>query len=319
MPSICPKCGFNSSDPENCLKCGINFEGYKHFLEHHKAESTQWATRNSTKLQTREAEIAKIAPPSDPKQNPLNPFLKSGPGGLEFLNTTGVLYVKQQEDAFRIVTGWQTLNHYNIVSEDGTILGQLAERDRGVLSRWFFKDRRPLQIDIYDSQGTLVAEIWRPWFFIFSQLFIYSAGRTKLYGVVKRRWSWWLPQYDLCKGLGAIFAHLKCPAFGTSDMGGFLVGNRDYEIYDRSGRKTSSAIIRKLNGIIQRIFTDEDTYCVQMPDPWTFDEKLIILCAAISIDFDSFERPKSLIGRGSGFSLFGFNAFGGGNSNNNNN
>jgi uncharacterized protein YxjI len=274
---LCPKCGFNSADPQNCPKCGINFEGYKNFKEHQK----------------------NISMTVSPAQLPAQVF---DGAGLNFLREATRLFVKQQEDALRIVTGWQTLNHYVIMDGDGQTYALLAERDQGflyMLLRHFFRNRRSLIIDIFDQSGAVMAQLKRPFFWFFSDMYVYDASGSRLFGVVKRRFSFWLPQYSLCPSQGFPFGSLKCPFIGGATIGGAFMGNRNYDVYDNSGQKTGASIMRVWNGLM-RIFTDEDTYCVQLTEKFTLEQKLLILAAAVSIDFDSYEGNSNLIDEGAG-------------------
>jgi len=289
----CPKCGFESPDPQNCTKCGINFEGYTKFLQHHSQPPVA----------------------ASKAQMPAHAF---GASGLGFLKAATTLFVKQKEDTLRIVTGWQTLNHYSIMDSEGQTLALLADRDQGffsMVSRHFFRNRRSLIIDIFDPSGTPMAQLTRPFFWFFSDMYVYDSSGINFFGVVKRRFSFWLPEYDLCPPQGLPFGHLKCPFIGGATILGAIAGNRNYEVYDPSGRKTGASIMRVWNGLM-RIFSDEDTYCVELAGNWTPEQKLVILAAAVTIDFDSFEGNKSLIAEGT--SVAGVASMLGGNQNNNN-
>ena len=269
---LCPKCGFNATDPENCPQCGVNFSGYKSFLEHHQVLATVGILQ-----------------------------------GLSFLKDASTLFVKQQEDALRIVTGWQSLNHYAIMDSDGRTLALLAERDQGFSSmifRHFMRNRRSLIIDIFDGAGQVIAQLNRPFFWFFSSLYVTGPGEIPNYGAVERRFSFWLPRYDLCTPGGEPFGSLSCPFFGGATLGGSVMGNRNYDVYDRVGRKTGSSIMRVWNGLM-RVFSDEDTYCVQLTSEWTAEQKLVILAAAVSIDFDSYEGDSSLIQDGANIAGMG--------------
>jgi Scramblase len=219
---------------------------------------------------------------------------------LEVIGSANTLFVKQHEDALRIFTGWQTLNHYSIMDGEGRTWAALAERHTGflsTLSRLFFRNRRPLKIDIFDSEGKPIAVLERPWYWFFSDLYVYDGDEDTLLGMVRRRFGFWLPKYDLCDGNNRLFGRLRCPLLGGATLGGSLLGNRNYNVFDTSDRATGTSIMRTWNGLM-RIFTDEDTYCVEFSEGWTAEQRLIILSAAISIDFDSFETDKSAIGEG---------------------
>lgn len=264
MTVKCPKCGYDSADSKTCNRCGVDFAGYQRFLAKH-APATQ--------------------PPVSLDQ------------GFEFLDGLEEVFIQQHEDALRIVTGFQTLNNYSIQSATGEVFARLGERDNGgfsFLARQFFRSRRPLTIDIVSSQGAQIAELNRPFFWFFSDLFIRAIGFNAGHGRVENKLSFWMPKYNLYDLDGRIFAQLRCPVLGASSIGGALIGDRNYQAYNLTGEETGAAILRKWNGAM-RIFTDEDTYCVKFSQAMTKSQKLVLLCAAISIDFDSYEHDKNLI------------------------
>ncbi len=280
MTVHCPKCGFDSADSENCSKCGVNFVGYQNFLKHQ-------AYNNPAMQKT-----------PHPNLGPAMPNSNLSIHGLDFLNSASTVFVKQHEDALRIVTGWQTLNNYSIQDENGQILASMAERDVGGLSffsRQFFRARRTLNIDIYDTAGRPLAELHRPFYWFFSDLFIRPLGAPLSRGRVENKLSFWMPKYTLYDLNGAIFGTLKCPILGADNISGAIVGNRNYHLYDRRDQDTGASILRSWNGLM-RIFTDEDAYAVNFAPNMTVAQKLVLLSAAITIDFDSYESDKNLIG-----------------------
>ncbi len=267
MTMTCPKCGFSSPDHENCTKCGINFAGYRRFVEHNVPSSVMGQS-------------------------------------LELLKDLATVFVKQHEDALRIVTGWQTRNNYTIEDGAGQVLGWIGERADGVMGffgRQFLRNRRPLNIDIFDAAGKHVAQIHRPYFWFFSDLFLYAPGENKnsesarQIGRVERKFSFWMPKYNLYETGGRFFGSLRCPLMGAKTLGGAFLGDRSYIVFNSREVETAASIMRSWNGV-KGLFTDEDTYCVQLGTEFSSSQKLVILAAAISIDFDSYEKDKNLVG-----------------------
>ena len=260
----CPKCGSVGQNPVSCEKCGINFSGYQHYLDHHSAFR--------------------------PTQSEFQ---------LEALNRETQIIVQQKEDALRVVTGMQTRNHYVLLDSQSQVFAYLEERGSGlmsILSRIGFRSRRSLTIDISNLGQVPVAEISRPFYWFFSRLNVLDVHGVAL-GGVQKRFSFFRPTYDLLDSDGQCFARLRSSFFGGKDLKNILLGNRNFLVLDAHGLDLGASVTRVWNGLLNRTFTDEDTFSVEFPPEWSAQQKLILLSAAISIDFDSYESSgKSSIG-----------------------
>ncbi|MDB5037275.1 MAG: hypothetical protein JWQ35_803 [Bacteriovoracaceae bacterium] len=271
MSQICPKCGFNGSNSTECPQCGINFEGYRHFLQHQGA-------------------VASGVPAN---------FSKSESKDLFSFDGIKDICVQQNEDAIRIFTGWPTCNHYSLMNFAGETIGYLAERKGGFwnfISRLFLGNRRPLVLDIIDLNGDLIANLNRPFFWFFSQLFV-TNNRHQPVGSVGRRFGVFRNIYSLYRTNNFLFANLKSTIMGGRTIGDAILGNETFAAFDSEGRDTGACIAREWKGALTRIFTDEDSFIISFAANWTAEQKLVLLAAAISIDFDFYESKPSVATR----------------------
>ena len=218
---------------------------------------------------------------------------------LETLNHETKIIVQQKEDALRVVTGIQTLNHYVLLDSQSQIFAYLEERGNGmmsILARIGLRSRRSLTIDISDLGRIPVAQLSRPFYWLFSRLDVLDAHGVAI-GGVQKRFSFFRPTYDLLDSEGRCFARLRSSFFGGKDLKNIFLGNRNFLVLDAHGLELGVSVTRVWNGLLNRTFTDEDTFSVEFPPQWSAQQKLILLSAAISIDFDSYESSgKSSIG-----------------------
>ena len=263
MPTKCPKCSFESLSATECTNCGINFVGYNRYISHNL--------------------------------NNQAPAMTSGQQA-HFLADRLELIIQQNEDDLRIFTGWQTCNHYTLKSSLGETLGYLAERKGGfanTLSRLFLRTHRPLIIDIANVQGDPIATLYRNFYWLFSELLVIDAQGNKI-GAVCRRFGFFRKIYTLYQPAGVFFVALKSTLFGGRTVGEALVGNDSFGAVDASGADIGAGIHRKWNGALNRLFTDEDSFLVELNQEWSHDQKLVFLAASISIDFDFYEDKPSV-------------------------
>lgn len=270
----CPKCGHVSNDRTECPACGIDFAGYARFLDHHNQEHREL------------------------------------PAPLAFVGSARALFVQQKEDLVRIFTGWQTRNHYVIANEAGEPLAYLAERDTSVLStltRLFLRQNRPFTIDLVDPTGVPILQLVRRFAWFFPRMDVIDPASGRILGFVQKRFALIRNFHHLCDGLGAPLGKLRSALFGGRTIGDALLGNQCYSLYDASDIDTGAFISRQWNGMLNRLFTDQDTFYVDLPAGLPALTKLLLLCASICIDFEAFEsqsgaRRNGLLG--DAFSVF---------------
>jgi uncharacterized protein YxjI len=280
--SFCPKCHTPvATGATDCLQCGINFVGYQHYLEHQHRPAIRHA---------------------EPRHAMTFAETKNG-----FLNSQNSVTVQQNEDMFRIVTGWQTRNRYVVLDQMGQSIAYIAERDTGILStlsRQVLGPRRTLIVDVFNSSGEPIFQIKRPWFWFLSNLFVYSStGRT--IGSVLHRFTFFRPRYELKDAAESTFSYLESSILGANTLMDSIAGNRVFKSLSVQGDPNGGSISRIWKGLLNRALTAEDSYQIEFSPEWTEEQKLICLAASISIDLDFFDVDKGAMEKIKTFSPLG--------------
>ncbi|CAG8498965.1 6170_t:CDS:2 [Funneliformis caledonium] len=189
------------------------------------------------------------------------------------------LVVARQLEMLNIFLGFEQANKYALLDPNGNCVGYVAEEESfaSTILRQLFRTHRKFNAMIIDLEGQLILKIRRPFAWINSRIFI-STSEEHLIGEVHQQWHLWRRRYNL-------FINRK--QFARIDTG-FL--SWDFNIEDELGSILGS-VNRNFSGIARELFTDTGKYVIRMDSrELTFDQRAVILAAAISIDFDYFSR-----------------------------
>ena len=195
------------------------------------------------------------------------------------------LVIQQIKEWVEIVINFETKNKYEIHTASGGMLGYIIERDSGFLGslkRVVLRSHRPLEIDILDKDSQSAYRLSRKFFFFFSDLNIAGRDGQKL-GSIHRRFGLIYKKYDLHDKYGNTFAHIQAPIWRLWT----------FPVINKSGQQ-AGVISKKWQGLLKEAFTDADSFVIDYGDTaWMIEQKIVILCAAISIDFDFFEDNQA--------------------------
>lgn len=196
--------------------------------------------------------------------------------------------IRQVREIWEIAVGWETANKYEIIDEDGKVIGFAAEKSSGIfdsLLKNILKTKRPIVLDIWDKDKKLVLAAKRPFYFFFSDMRARGASgeligdvRTR-FGVVKRK-------YDLIDSFGKVFARIESPRWKLWT----------FYVKDQTGAD-AGAISKKWGGFLKEAFSDSDQFALDLSKrEWTDEQKALLLCAGMIIDLDFFENNSSSAG-----------------------
>ncbi|KAJ8654259.1 hypothetical protein O0I10_010081 [Lichtheimia ornata] len=213
------------------------------------------------------------------------------------------LVVGREFEMLNIFLGYEQANRYKIMDPNGTYLGYILEEEGFAKSvgRQFLGTHRRMNATILNVQGEVVFKIVRPFSFINSRIYIYTAD-DRLVGEVQQRWHLLRRRYDLFVG-NTQFSYIDTPFLGW-----------DFNLQDAEGQPLGN-VSRNFMGFAREIFTDTGNYVLRMDAVennargMTLDERAVTLACAVSIDFDYFSR-HSHAGSG-GIMPFPFFGFGG--------
>lgn len=215
---------------------------------------------------------------------------------IDHLESAQTLIVKQKKELLEIVIDFESKNNYEILNEQGQRLGFISEVSQGFfnrIARFIFRSHRNFEAIVSDETGKKVFTIKRPFFFIWSDLYLYDGEKGTFLGSVHRKFSIFFKKYEVKDPKENLIATLKSAFFRIWT----------FPIKDAKGREAGK-ITKKWGGVLKEMFTDADTFALDYAGhPWTKEEKSILLATAVSIDFDYFEENE---GNGGGiFDIFG--------------
>jgi hypothetical protein len=190
------------------------------------------------------------------------------------------IFIQQIKEWTEILINFETRNKYRLFNRDNDELGFAAESNKGILgflARQFLRTHRPLNIDCFDGQNNVMLNLSRPFFFFFSDLTV-KTGEGEVLGHIHRRFGIIYKKYDLCDAEGKAFAFVKAPIWRLWT----------FPILDISEREIG-VITKKWGGLLKEFFTDADRFGVQLPQEFTWQQKVIAFSAALSIDMDFFD------------------------------
>lgn len=194
-----------------------------------------------------------------------------------------VWVIQQKKEWTEILTGFETRNRYEILSEKAEGIGFVAEEGDGFLEwikRVFLRSHRPFVIAIFDAGKNVVLRVRRPWFWLFSSTFVEDASGKPL-GAIHRRFRLFGRRFEVHDAGGNLT--------GRVDAGFFRIWT--FDLLDAAGAKIGS-ITKKWGGLLKEVFTDADRFVVVLDGPsapQSADAKATLLGAALALDFDYFE------------------------------
>lgn len=206
------------------------------------------------------------------------------------------LFVKQRKEWLEIFTDWETRNKYDLLTGDGRVVGHVAEHGTGfgaVMARLFFKTHRPFEANVWNASRSLVLRFQRPFYWLFSDLFI-ETGDCRRVGSVHRRFAWFSTRYDLRDATGRTYAWLTQSFWRVWRF--TLIGAHGQQLGEVS---------KKWGGLGREMFTSADTFRIAFAtDKLTAEQRATVTAAAISVDLDRFETQSKQRGSGLGDVFF---------------
>ena len=169
-----------------------------------------------------------------------------------------------------------------ILDKDGNKWGFISEKSGGILGtlvRLILRNRRPMNIVIWDKEKKEVLHMKRPFYLFRSKITV--AHNHRILGNVRKRFSILRAYYDIIRNSGKKIGLIKSEH-----------GSRQYSIINPGGSSIGT-INKKMSGLRQEILTDADNFFVGFPSAWSSEDKALVLAAAISIDMDFYEKSSS--------------------------
>ena len=204
---------------------------------------------------------------------------------MAFLSDDKRLVIRQKKELMEVFVNFETRNKYEIFTTQRRLVGYMAEMGKGVgetLIRMFLGSHRPLNIQVFDPERRLILTLDRPFYWFFSTMTVVGADGRKV-GEIHKRFAWFRKMYDLHDPSGRIFARIRSNILSLWRFPFFDAGDREV-----------GEVTKKWGGGLKEIFTDADTFLVDMSKSnFSDDEQKVAFAAAVSVDLDYFEGNNS--------------------------
>jgi uncharacterized protein YxjI len=199
---------------------------------------------------------------------------------LAALEQSREILVRQRKELAEIVLNFETRNKYEILSQDGQLLGFAAEQGKGwlaVLARQFFGHWRTFDLHIFDAARNLIWVATHPFRWLFQRLELRDATGGFV-GAIQQRFGLLYKRFDVEAGGGRVVLTMAAPRWRLWTFP-FL----------RHGREVA-CVHKKWSGVLKEAFTDADNFRIAFSSvELSPTERALILAAALFIDLLYFE------------------------------
>ena len=196
---------------------------------------------------------------------------------LENLSPEGRFVVRQKVERLEAITGIETRNRYEVLTPDGRAVA-LAYEESGTMSRLFLETHRPLTLHIADLNGQDILVASRGFFLFFMHLRVHDADGRAI-GGIRRKWGFLKRRMVIEDSAGNPVAEVSGSVF------------RRYTFTIRQNGQEIGRITKRWSGLGREMFTDADTFLVEMPIGHGDDDfQSLALATAFAVDLDFFER-----------------------------
>ena len=195
------------------------------------------------------------------------------------LSNTDTLIIHQKKEWGELLLGVEGANKYSVCDGSGKELYCAVERGGCFPLRWFLKASRPFVMRVLDMAGNTLLTFERPFFCLFSKLYVYDDNGTYL-GMVQRRFALFSRCYSVYDCSGREFCQIVSPFFHPWTFN-----------IQRQGQEWGK-ITKEWSGLLTELFTDADSFGATFPIDWHDDIKSILLGAVFLIDFVHFEDRR---------------------------
>ena len=201
------------------------------------------------------------------------------------INQSQLLIQQNYRHWFEVLFDWEQSNEYAVWTLQGGLVGHIIEEGSGFLhamKRQFLGSHRPLQVSVVPAESSEAAiSMERSFFWFFSDMTVVDPTGSA-HGSVQRRFGILNKKYDLVDREGRVFATIRGPLWRPWT----------FRIFDTEDRHVAT-ISKKWSGLGIEAFTDADNFLLDFGEQeWTAAQKAVIMAAAITIDFDFFERSN---------------------------
>jgi uncharacterized protein YxjI len=205
----------------------------------------------------------------------------------DFLSDHNKLLISQKKEWVEVFIDLETKNNYSIIDVNNNEIGFISEVSSGFFSfikRTILRSHRPLNIEVRNIAGDVLMTIKRPFFWIWSDLFITDRNGNNV-GAVHRKFNLLFKVYELYDQNNQMFSIVKSPFWRLWK----------FPILDKRGNEIGN-ISKKWQGLFKESLTDADSFAVDFGKiDNSNSQKVVAFSTAISVDFDYFENNSTSV------------------------
>ena len=235
------------------------------------------------------------------------------PNPLADLHNINSALIKQQPEYLEAITGCETPNRYHVfgLTQSGyTYLFKCSER-----SGWFMRNCFPSSARSFDMEIKHIASLGqfdpsfsknyatanRPFtctFFCLNrpEMRVSLTDNGQCIGKIINPFTFFDPEFEVYNQNGQLryFVSASCCQCGLLCANNFFgkMSEVTFPIYNQRGGGQVGSIVKK-SAQLQELITDADSYNVNFPSDATPEEKLLLICLGLFIDYIYFEVSPS--------------------------
>lgn len=189
--------------------------------------------------------------------------------------------VRQVKEWGEILLGFEARNRFQLLAEDGRVLGSAAEEGGGIgmmVARNLLGPMRAATIHVYDGEGREVLCGKKPFRWYFHRMEILE-GTRKL-GAIQRRFALFHRLFVIENAAGEEVLRVESKWFHLWT----------FDVVTPAGER-AGAIKKEWGGLLREMFSDADTFGVEFPGSGAGEDiRKILLVATFLVDFTCFEN-----------------------------
>ncbi|MEM7199082.1 MAG: phospholipid scramblase-related protein [Planctomycetota bacterium] len=189
--------------------------------------------------------------------------------------------IRQNKEWGEILTGLEARNRFELCDESGRRMGLAAEEGRGfggLMLRTMLGRCRRATIQVFGANGERVGRGEKPFRWFFHRMEIYDGDRR--IGAIERRFSLLNRVFSIENDAGTATLTIESPLLRIWTFNVLLQGQQIGVIRKRWG------------GLGREMFTDADTFGLEVQEGVPAELRAVLLVATFLIDFTCFERTR---------------------------
>ncbi|XP_062988215.1 phospholipid scramblase 1-like isoform X5 [Elgaria multicarinata webbii] len=223
---------------------------------------------------------------------PPPPAIPKCPPGLEYLSQVDHITVQQQMELLEMISGYETLNRYEVKNSLGQWLYFAAEENDD-FNLNMYGAFRSFNIKLFDSSNQPVIQLTRafhcsccccPCICCLQELEVQAPPGTPI-GYIKQRWHPCLPKFDIQNESGQTVLKIDAPCVGCR-----MYQDVHFEVKSLDQKATIGTITKLWGGLAREAATNASNFELRFPLDLDIKMKALVLGAVFLMDFMFFEQ-----------------------------